>query len=92
MRAIRESDSKEKPPQAPLVWPNALRECVAEDERFRKTPLPPVDEDLDDPDWHRQQQEADIVHRLLGLIGYAVNPRNIDLSDLPDLGDAISDL
>ncbi|MFJ9483059.1 hypothetical protein ACIRRI_50455 [Streptomyces mirabilis] len=32
------------------------------------------------------------MHRLLGLISYAVNPRNIDLSDLPDLGDAISDL
>ncbi|MFF2430967.1 hypothetical protein [Streptomyces mirabilis] len=92
MRAIRESDSKEKPRQAPLVWPKALRECVAEDERFCNSPLPPVDDGLDDPDWHRQQQEADIVHRLLGLIGYAVNPRNIDLSDLPDLGDAISDL
>jgi hypothetical protein len=47
---------------------------------------------LDDPDWHRQQQEADIVHRLLGLVGYAANPRNIDLSDFPDLARAIVDL
>ncbi|MER5227213.1 hypothetical protein [Streptomyces flaveus] len=93
MQAVGESDDKEKPPREPLVWPKALRECVAEDEHFRNTPQAAVDDGgLDDPDWHRQQQEADIVHRLLGLVGYAANPRNIDLSDLPDLADAISDL
>ncbi|WP_157846734.1 hypothetical protein [Streptomyces noursei] len=43
-------------------------------------------------DWHRRQREAGIVHRLLGLTGYAANPRNIGLSDLPDLADAIFDL
>ncbi|GCB94711.1 hypothetical protein SALB_07512 [Streptomyces noursei] len=32
------------------------------------------------------------MHRLLGLTGYAANPRNIGLSDLPDLADAIFDL
>ncbi|MGP4051240.1 hypothetical protein [Streptomyces sp. 2A115] len=75
------------------MWPRALREGVAEDEHFRNTPQYPVDDGgLDDADWHRQQQEADIVHRLLGLVGYAANPRNIDLSDLTDLAAAISDL
>ncbi|MGW0885409.1 hypothetical protein [Streptomyces sp. NPDC002671] len=94
IRAIRHGE--ETPPQEtsqePLVWPKALRECVAEDERFHKTPPPLVDDGLDDANWQRQQQEADIVHRLLGLIGYAANPRNIELTDLPDLADAISDL
>ncbi|MGW0095103.1 hypothetical protein ACWDWS_39960 [Streptomyces sp. NPDC003328] len=78
-------------PQEPLVWPKALRECVAEDEHFRKNPIP-IDDELGDPDWQHQRQEADIVHRLLGLLGYAANPRNIELADLPDLADAIYDL
>ncbi|MEU1519008.1 hypothetical protein ABZ490_43915 [Streptomyces sp. NPDC005811] len=94
MHAIRHG--KEAPPQnpsrEPLVWPKALRECVAEDERFRRSQPPPVDDGLHDPQWQRQQQEADIVHRLLGLIGYAANPRNIELAELPDLADAIHDL
>ncbi|MBA4866193.1 hypothetical protein H1V43_33705 [Streptomyces sp. PSKA54] len=94
MHAIRHG--KDAPPQnpsrEPLVWPKALRECVAEDERFRSAPPPPADDCLHDPEWQRQQQEADIVHRLLGLIGYAANPRNIELADLPDLVDAIGDL
>ncbi|MFF3518147.1 hypothetical protein [Streptomyces sp. NPDC002573] len=93
MHAIR--NGKEVPPQSPrepLVWPKALRECVAEDERFRRSPPPPVDDGLNDPESQRQKQETDIVHRLLGLIGYAANPRNIELADLPDLVDAIFDL
>lgn len=94
MHAIRHGEEApmEEVSREPLVWPKALRECVVEDERFRRTPPPPVDDDLDDADWHHQQQEADIVHRLLGLIGYAANPRNIELTDLPDLADAIFDL
>ncbi|MFF4567690.1 hypothetical protein [Streptomyces sp. NPDC001435] len=32
------------------------------------------------------------MHRLLGLIGYAANPRNIELTDLSDLADAVFDL
>ncbi|MCX4740804.1 hypothetical protein [Streptomyces antibioticus] len=94
MHAIRQGE--EPPPQnpsrEPLVWPEALRECVAEDERFRSSPPPPVDDGLHDHQWQRQQQEADIVHRLLGLIGYAANPRNIELAGLQDLADAILDL
>ncbi|MFE0514411.1 hypothetical protein [Streptomyces sp. NPDC058964] len=94
IHAIRHGE--EAPPteasQKPLVWPKALRECVAEDERFRKTPPPLVDDGLVDANWQRQQQEADIVYRLLGLIGHAANPRNIELTDLPDLADAIFDL
>ncbi|MFE5143809.1 hypothetical protein ACFRDV_40355 [Streptomyces fagopyri] len=93
MHAIRHG--KETPlhetPQEPLVWPRALRECVAEDERFLGTPPPLVDDCLD-ADWQREQQEADSVHRLLGLISYAVNSRNIELRDLSDLHDAIFDL
>ncbi|MGW7385285.1 hypothetical protein [Streptomyces sp. NPDC054794] len=69
-----------------------VTECVAEDERFRKTPPPLVDDGLNDADWQRQQQEAAIVHRLLGLIGYDANPRNIELTDLPELADAVFDL
>ncbi|MEV5879384.1 hypothetical protein AB0L75_35205 [Streptomyces sp. NPDC052101] len=94
IHAIRrgEEPPQQQTPHEPLVWPKALRECVAEDERFRRTPPPLVDDGLNEPDWRRQQQEADIVHRLLGLICYAANLRNIDLSDLPDLADAIFDL
>ncbi|WP_157880815.1 hypothetical protein [Streptomyces griseoruber] len=79
------------PEPVTLVWPTALQDCVAEDERFRSTPPPPAD-DPDDATWHRQQQEADIVHRLLGLVSYAANPRHIDLSDLPALADTVRDL
>ncbi|MGD3109504.1 hypothetical protein [Streptomyces sp. YGL11-2] len=93
MHALSRSPAEEQPSQAVLAWPRALRECVAWDERFRSTSSAAlVDEDADDSDWHRRQREADIVHRLLGLIVYAANPRNIDLSDLPDLADAIFDL
>ncbi|KES03422.1 hypothetical protein BU52_30765 [Streptomyces toyocaensis] len=94
MHAIRHGKDAppQEPPQEPLVWPKALRECVDEDERFRRTPPLLVDDGLHDPDYQRQQQEADIVHRLLGLIGYAANPRNIDLTDLPDLADATFDI
>ncbi|MEV6553396.1 hypothetical protein AB0M57_32550 [Streptomyces sp. NPDC051597] len=67
-----------------LVWPQALRDCLAEDERFRAAPHKSA-KSAADPAWERQQQEADILHRLLGLISYATNPRNIDLSDLPEL-------
>ncbi|MGX1915800.1 hypothetical protein ACWIID_44500 [Streptomyces phaeochromogenes] len=70
LQAIRKPGSRGKPEREPLVWPRALRECVTEDDHFRNTPQHPVDDGgLDDPDWHRQQQEADIVHRLLGLVG-----------------------
>ncbi|MFF4754685.1 hypothetical protein ACWD5R_25985 [Streptomyces sp. NPDC002514] len=94
MHAIRHGEAapEKAPRRQPLVWPKALRECVDEDARFRNTPPPLVDDGLHDAHWQRQQQEADIVHRLLGLIGYAANPRNIDLTDLPDLADAIFDL
>jgi hypothetical protein len=81
-----------EPPRQPLVWPNALRACVAEDKHFRTSPPSLTDDGLNDPDDQRRQQEADIVHRLLGLISYAVNPRNIDLTDQPDLAEAILDL
>ncbi|MFF4542166.1 hypothetical protein [Streptomyces aureus] len=93
IRAVRGSEAQGSPESVPLVWPTALRDCVAEDKRFRSAPpQPPDDGDLDGPDWHWQQQEADILHRLLGLVRYAANPRNIDLSDLPDLINAIRDL
>lgn len=41
IQAVRKRDHKEKPPREPLVWPRALRECVAEDEHFRTTPRRP---------------------------------------------------
>ena len=89
MQTLRSHGKQEPPPQEPLVWPNALRECGAEDRRLRTAPAP-VEDDL--AAFQRQQQEADIAHRLLGLISYAASARNIDLSDLPDLADAIFDL
>jgi hypothetical protein len=93
MNALDHSDlSAEKPTPAPLVWPTALRECVAEAQRLHGTPRPPADDGLHSPSNLRQQQEADIAHRLLGLIGYAANPRNIDLSDLPALADTIREI
>ncbi|MBX9392024.1 hypothetical protein K4749_00015 [Streptomyces sp. TRM72054] len=90
---MRRASTGGSPESVTLVWPAALRDCVAEDERFRSTPPQPADDgDPDGTAWHRQQQEADIVHRLLGLVNYAANRRNIDLSDLPDLADAVRDL
>lgn len=63
--------------------------CSA-DAHFRASPPDPGDDDLDD--FRRQQQEADLVHRLLALISYAAHTRNSDLTDLPELADAIFDL
>ncbi|MEU1555631.1 hypothetical protein AB0G86_44830 [Streptomyces scabiei] len=91
--AVRGSETRGNPEPVPLVWPTALRDCVAEDDWFRSTPPQSTDDgDPDGPDWHRQQQEADILHRLLGLVRYAANLRNIDLSDHPELADSIRDL
>ncbi|MGW2965110.1 hypothetical protein ACWDGI_42625 [Streptomyces sp. NPDC001220] len=88
--AVRGSEAKDSPEPVLLVWPTALRDCVAEYERFRNAPQQSTDDgDLDGPDWHWQKQEADLLHRLLGLVRYAANQRNIDLSDLPDLADRI---
>ncbi|MGG2460541.1 hypothetical protein ACO0M4_12080 [Streptomyces sp. RGM 3693] len=93
MHALSRSPAEEQPAQALLAWPRVLRECVTRDEHFRGTSsAAPADEGSGDSDWHRRQMEADIVHRLLGLIAYATSPWNIDLSDLPDLADAIFDL
>ncbi|WP_369275942.1 hypothetical protein AB5J55_43850 [Streptomyces sp. R11] len=90
--AVRGSETQGTPEPVPLVWPTALRDCLAEDERFRSAPPQPTADDPDGSVWRRQQQEADILHRLLGLVRYAANPRNIDLSDLPQVSDAIRDL
>ncbi|MFD3456994.1 hypothetical protein ACFWVC_33065 [Streptomyces sp. NPDC058691] len=72
------------------AWPDALRECLAEDEQFRVDP--PRDDSHPDPDWKIEQQRTAIVHRLLGLVTYAAWPRNIELSDLPDLTSALAEL
>ncbi|MGW2952755.1 hypothetical protein [Streptomyces eurythermus] len=93
MLAIRDASADDRPESVSLVWPTALRDCVAEDERFSNSPPQTFDAgDPDNPGWHHQQLEIDILHRLLGLVSYAANPRNIDLTDLPHLADAISDL
>ncbi|MDX3215176.1 hypothetical protein PV318_06455 [Streptomyces sp. ME02-6991-2B] len=72
------------------AWPHALRECLAEDEQFDVDP--PRDDSHPDPDWKIERQRADIVHRLLGLVTYAANPRNIELSDLPYLASTLTNL
>ncbi|MFF0629828.1 hypothetical protein [Streptomyces sp. NPDC004296] len=93
MHALRTPGPQEEQSQEPMVWPNALRRCVDEDKHFRSTSLTTTDDHgLDDHGWRRQQQEADIVHRLLGLTGYAADPRKVDLSGHTDLADAIFDL
>ncbi|MFI6055435.1 hypothetical protein ACIBCO_35785 [Streptomyces violascens] len=101
LAAIRSSDSQAlagldsaRTEPVPMVWPSALAECLAEDERFRTAP-PEADDrvrELGDEKWQLQQQEADIVHRMLGLITYAANPRNIDLTDHPELAATIVQL
>ncbi|QPP05263.1 hypothetical protein G4Z16_01415 [Streptomyces bathyalis] len=73
-----------------LRWPTALKECLREDAPFR-TDVSKTEEVASHRS-NRREQEADIVHRLLGLITYANYPRNIDLGDLPDLAEAIADL
>ncbi|MEV4443122.1 hypothetical protein AB0K09_29765 [Streptomyces sp. NPDC049577] len=92
----REPGTRDPAQPLSLAWPRALKECLAEDEQFRSTPPAPCDgestEETEELDWRRQQQEADIVHRLLGLISHAAIRRNIDLSDHPDLLGAITAL
>ncbi|MFB7776217.1 hypothetical protein [Streptomyces bauhiniae] len=65
---------------------------MAEAERLRTQPPSYTGDHLHSAEDQRQQQEADIAHRMLGLITYAATPRNIDLADLPDLADAIRDI
>ncbi|MBT2505901.1 hypothetical protein J7I98_08305 [Streptomyces sp. ISL-98] len=78
-----------------MAWPTALKGCLAEDARFRAAPEKYVTDeqrDLGDEKWQLQQAEAATVHRMLGLISYAGDQRNIDLSDEPELVSAIARL
>ena len=68
---------------------SCLARVSAEDEQFDVDPLEMTDPD---PDWKIERQRADIVHRLLGLVTYAANPRNIELSDLPYLASTLTNL
>ncbi|MEU5032273.1 hypothetical protein [Streptomyces milbemycinicus] len=73
-----------------MVWPKALQECLAEDERFHTTLTENLS--LGGETWQLRLQEADIVHRMFGLLSHAANPRHIDLSDHPELIERITQL
>ncbi|MFF4858688.1 hypothetical protein ACFY2N_27795 [Streptomyces rubiginosohelvolus] len=47
---------------------------------------------MGDDQYQLQQHEADILHRMLGLLRYAADPRHLDLSDHPDLREKIARL
>lgn len=83
------------PEPVDMTWPSALKECLAEHLRFRENPrahLSPERLDVGDEKWQFQQHEADILHRMLGLLRYAADPRHLDLSDHPDLRDQVARL
>ncbi|MGW7313158.1 hypothetical protein [Streptomyces sp. NPDC054865] len=72
----------------PMSWPPHLRECLAEYERFLAAPedyLTAEQRDLGDTQWQIRRAEAEIAHRLLGLVRTAAQGRDIDLSDHPEL-------
>ncbi|MFE7112884.1 hypothetical protein ACFU98_38560 [Streptomyces sp. NPDC057575] len=82
-----------KPEAVHMTWPAALKQCLAEHARFCSAPetyLSPERDGLDDDQWQLQQQETDILHRMLGLLRYAADPRHLDLSDHPNLHEKIA--
>lgn len=83
------------PEHVEMTWPGALKQRLAEYHRFRAAPeahLSAERQDLGDEKWQLQQQEADILHRMLGLLRYAAEPRHLDLSDHPGLREMIARL
>ncbi|MFD3814348.1 hypothetical protein ACFWRZ_04680 [Streptomyces rubiginosohelvolus] len=83
------------PEPVDMSWPSALKDCLAEHLRFREDPrahLGPERLYVGDDQWQLQQHEADILHRMLGLLRYAADPRHLDLSDHPDLRGKIARL
>lgn len=83
------------PERVDMTWPGALKQCLTEHHRFRAAPqahLSAERQHLGDEKWQLQQQEADILHRMLGLLRYAADPRHLDLSDHPELRERIARL
>ncbi|MGK5451515.1 hypothetical protein, partial [Streptomyces radiopugnans] len=76
-------------PPTPLRWAQALHDTLHDDARFQADPKAFTTEQdhkvLKDEAWQQRRAEAAILRRLLGLLAYAANPRNIDLSDRPEL-------
>ncbi|MBT1187242.1 hypothetical protein HET69_25400 [Streptomyces sp. CJ_13] len=78
-----------------MTWPARLKACVAEYERFQRSPEEYVSEEdraLGDEQWQLRRTKAELAHRLLGLVGQAADERDIDLSDHPDLAVGIARL
>ncbi|PVC82111.1 hypothetical protein [Streptomyces sp. CS014] len=78
-----------------MAWPSALKECLTEHLRFREDPWAYLNTDRlapGDEEWQLVQQQGDIVHRMLGLLRYAADPRHLDLSDYPDLRQRVANL
>ncbi|MEV7114390.1 hypothetical protein [Streptomyces anulatus] len=83
------------PEQVDMAWPSALKECLAEHLSFRADPrahLSADSLDLGDEQWQLQKQEADILHRMFGLLRYAADLRHLDLSDHPGLREQVARL
>ncbi|MGA4867212.1 hypothetical protein ACPB9J_31735 [Streptomyces lavendulocolor] len=83
-----------------MTWPQALKQALEEHDRFRAAPWECVAVEQDDDtmiapgndpmeDWRIRQKEAQIAHRMLGLLGHAADPRYVDLSDHPELLKAV---
>lgn len=78
-----------------LTWPSALKESLAEHLRFRADPRAHLSPDRlapGDEEWQLHQRQADIIHRMLGLLRYAADPRHLNLSDHPDLRELVAHL
>ncbi|MER7750181.1 hypothetical protein ABT013_33485 [Streptomyces bacillaris] len=81
------------PEHVDMAWPSALKECLAEHLRFRTNPRAHLSPDrlgLGDEQWQLRQQQADILHRMLGLLRCAADPRHLDLSDHPELQEQVA--
>lgn len=48
--------------------------------------------DLGGEQWQLQKHEADILHRMFGLLRYAADLRHLDLSDHPGLREQVARL
>jgi hypothetical protein len=84
VHVLRRHHKEEEPTPEPLTWPRALRACVAAAQQHATR--------ADAGSAQHQKVAADLAYRLLGLTRPAAERRSIDLSDHPDLADAIVDL
>ncbi|MGW8988330.1 hypothetical protein ACWGRF_00120 [Streptomyces zhihengii] len=86
-------DDGTAPAPVSMTWPAALEQCLAEHIRLQAALKGESGTQRDEmEDWRSQQHETDILHRMLGLLRYAADPRHLDLSDRPGLRERIAGL